>query len=124
MSTLTVGIITLVAVAFVFWYLNQKQEDDTKVDSEENKSVAETAPYKVPEPVVTTPTPSVVEAAPVVEAVAEAQPTPAITAPKSARTRKSTATASKPKVAAKKVATEKPTQTPPARKKAKLKTAK
>jgi hypothetical protein len=122
MSTLTVGIITIVAVAFVLWYLNRKSENIANVDSEGNKSVAETAPYKVPEPVDTTL--SVVEAAPVVEAVAEAQPVPAITAPKPARTRKSTATASKPKVPAKKTATAKTTQTPPATKKARLKTAK
>ena len=122
MSTLTVGIITLVAVAFVFWYLNRKSENIANVDSEGNKSVAETAPYKVPEPVDTTPTLSVVESAPVVEA--EAQPVPAITAQKPPRTRKSTATASKPKVPAKKTATAKTTQTPPATKKARLKTAK
>jgi len=124
MSTLTVGIITIIAVAFVLWYLNRKSENIAKVDSEGNKSVAETAPYKVPEPVVTTPTPSVVEAAPVVEAVVETQPVAALTAPKPARTRKSTTTASKPKVPAKKTATAKTTQTPPATKKARLKTAK
>ena len=113
-STLIVGIIAIVAFAFVLWYLNQNSEKVTSVDSEENKSVAETAPYKVPEPVVATPTPSVVEA----------QPVPAITAPKPARAKKSTATASKSKVPAKKTATAKTTQTPPATKKARLKTAK
>ena len=123
MSTLTVGIIALVAVGFVFWYLNRKTENFTKVEAEENKSAAEAAPYKVPEPAATTPIPLVVETpAPVVEAVVEAAPV--MVAPKSTRTRKSTATVSKPKVPAKKVATEKPTQVAPARKKAKLKTAK
>lgn len=126
MSTLTVGIIALVAVGFVFWYLNRKTENFTKVEAEENKSAAETAPYKVPEPAATPITLVVETPAPVVEAVAEAivEAAPVMVAPKSTRTRKSTATVSKPKVPAKKVATEKPTQVAPARKKAKLKTAK
>lgn len=67
-------VIAALVAAYLIWSRLTKEVEvpqDLVRTTKEDVVVAESAPYKVPEPVATTPVPMVVESAPVAEPVAE-----------------------------------------------------